>query len=377
MTPDTWQSSGTLIGGQRSPGRAREGSVTGHLFKITRERAGLTQQGLAEALGVDHTTVQGWESGRRPLASVSTANFRSVQRTLLRYGADPALLALFDVAMDADAVLGRTLHGGASTDCATHPLATLVFSRTSTHMIAWALTGTPPAALPAPTADTPQRRGPTPDGPLLGAAERSAFFDRLRRYAEVAHRAGENGALLRRQALYLCGYDTAPDTRAWIADVRSRQARVAHRTSWSRADARSLATSLTRYGDREPLQRFVERELADDAGEQANLNYWAYWFGLDRLPRGDDSFMGSCMAWDGGALLRRLVDRLAPDLGCIDLNVHSVWALLAARPGLLSVDPALRRDLAGRVAGLLDGGTVSARSRRELDALHYGLKMNS
>ncbi|MGX2997125.1 helix-turn-helix domain-containing protein [Streptomyces sp. JNUCC 64] len=377
MTPDTWRPPGTLIGGQRSPTRAREGSVTGHLFKITRERAGLTQQGLAEALGVDHTTVQGWESGRRPLSSVSTANFRSVQRALLRYGADPALLALFDVAMDADAVLGRTLHSTGPADYATHPLATLVFTRTSTHMIAWALTGVPPAALPAPTSDTPQRRGPTPEGPLLGEPERRAFFDRLRRYAEIAHHAGERGALLRRQALYLCGYDTAPDTHAWIADLRARRSRDRGRGAPGWAEARSLATSLTRYDDREALWAFIERELSDEAGEQANLNYWAYWLGLDRLPRGDDSFMGSRAAWDGGALLRRLTERLDPDLGCVDLNVHSVWALLAARPGLLASDPVLRRGLAERVARLLDAGTVSPRSRRELDALQYGLKLNT
>ncbi|MFF5721674.1 helix-turn-helix domain-containing protein [Streptomyces buecherae] len=69
---------GTLTTGPGSPGRAREGVVTGHLFKVTRERAGLTQQSLAEAIAVDVTTVQGWESGRRSLTAIPSAQFRQM-----------------------------------------------------------------------------------------------------------------------------------------------------------------------------------------------------------------------------------------------------------------------------------------------------------
>ncbi|WP_405743487.1 hypothetical protein OG422_16230 [Streptomyces sp. NBC_01525] len=117
--------------------------------------------------------------------------------------------------------------------------------------------------------------------------------------------------------------------------------------------------------------------MSDDVGELANLNYWAYWLGLDHLPRGDDAFMGDRSVWDAGALLRCLVDRLHPDLGCIDLNVHSVWSLLTARPGVLAVDPDLCRDLRERVVRLLESGEVSRQSRRELDAVHYGLRLNT
>lgn len=378
MTPRRAPSrAGTLTSAQRSGNRALEGVVTGHLFKITRERAGLTQRGLSEVLSVDPTTVQGWESGRRPLTAVPSAQFRAMRRCLLGRGADPSLLSLFDVAIDADAVLAHGLHDAQGEDYATHPLATSVFTRTSTHMVAWALTGAPPAALPRAPSDMPSRRGPTPDGPLLGESERRAFFENLRRHAEVADRAGEDGALLRRQALYLCSYDAAPDTHAWIANMRSRQSRTPRSHSWTWADARSLATSLTRYGDQDVLHAFIEHSIADDEGELANLNYWGYWLGHDRLPRGDDSFMRGSSAWEAGALLRSLVDRLNPDLGCIDLNVHSVWALLAARPGLLASDPVLTRDLRERVSRLLDAGSVSQQSRRELDAVHYGLKLNN
>ncbi|WP_216311703.1 helix-turn-helix domain-containing protein [Streptomyces nanshensis] len=51
----------------------------------------MTQSALAEALEVDVTTVQGWESGRRPLSASSSTQFRSIRRHLPRCGADPAL----------------------------------------------------------------------------------------------------------------------------------------------------------------------------------------------------------------------------------------------------------------------------------------------
>ncbi|MBC3983493.1 helix-turn-helix transcriptional regulator [Streptomyces sp. AC536] len=368
---------GTLTTGPGSPGRAREGVVTGHLFKVTRERAGLTQQALAEAIAVDVTTVQGWESGRRALTAIPSAQFRQMRRHLLRSGADPALLVLFDAAMDADAVLSHGLSDRRSGDAHGHPLANWVFTRSATHMIAWALTGTPPAALPRPPAGMPRRRGPTPDGPLLGEPERRAFFDGLRRSAEVADWTGAECGLLRRQALYLCSYDVAPDTHAWMTEMRGRQARASQRSAWNWADARSLATSLTRHGERDALHAFIERGMSDDAGELANLNYWAYWLGLDNLPRSDDAFMAGRAEWDAKALLRSLVGRMSPELGCIDLNVHSVWSLLAARPGALAADHELSCDLKRRVTRLLDGGVVSTRSRRELDAVHYGLKLNA
>jgi DNA-binding transcriptional regulator YiaG len=54
-------------GGRWPAGRPREGLITGFLLKLIRESAGLTQEALAEHLGLDRNTVQGWESGRRSL----------------------------------------------------------------------------------------------------------------------------------------------------------------------------------------------------------------------------------------------------------------------------------------------------------------------
>ena len=49
-------------------------------------------QDLAEALGADKTTVQGWETGRRPLTSARAGNVIALRTELLDLGADPALV---------------------------------------------------------------------------------------------------------------------------------------------------------------------------------------------------------------------------------------------------------------------------------------------
>ncbi|MGI5450590.1 hypothetical protein ACQEVM_33430 [Streptomyces sp. CA-243310] len=46
----------------------RAGLISGFVLRAARTSIPATQQGLAELLAVDLTTVQGWESGRRPLA---------------------------------------------------------------------------------------------------------------------------------------------------------------------------------------------------------------------------------------------------------------------------------------------------------------------
>ncbi|MEV7090920.1 transcriptional regulator [Streptomyces sp. NPDC093085] len=216
---------------------------------------------------------------------------------------------------------------------------------------------------------------------MLAKPERKLFFEHMRRVAEISDHAGGAGILLRRQASYLCSYDRSDDTRAWLAHMQRRKPPRLNHASWTPewADARSFATSLTRHGEDDVLHAFIERGMSSDAGEIANLNYWAHWLGLDRLPRPDDTFMAarSRPLWDAGALLRSLADRLDPRLGCVDLNIHSVWSLIGSHPGLLTADPPLVSDLKDRVAVLFDCGTVSQQARRELDAVYYGLRLNN
>ncbi|GAA1165985.1 transcriptional regulator with XRE-family HTH domain [Kitasatospora gansuensis] len=360
--------------------RAGQGfaTVSGHLFKEIRERTGTSQERLAQALGVDKSTLQGWESGRRSLNSSRAGSLRALKRNLLRLGGDPTLLVLLDQALDADSIINFAVDDPTIERAADHPLASWVLTRDTTHMLAWALTGIAPASLPA--VEKPARRGPTPASPQLPPDVLRTFFGQMRRAAELAQWSGDDGALLRRQALYLCSYDTSSDTAAWLAEIRRRPAR-AQPKGWSPdwADDRSVATSLTRHGDHDALAAFMATGMGDEVGEAANLNYWAYWLGIDSLPKADDQFMVAAPAesWDALALLRGLADRLKPGIAAIDLNIHSVWALLALRKGLLAPAPDLGRTLQARVAVLLDADGISTQAREELISLHYGLKLTT
>lgn len=182
--------------------------------------------------------------------------------------------------MDADRVIAATVY---TENDARHPLADWVHTRDTADMIAWALNGTVPPALAHRA--TPGRRGPVAKAPLLSAAERNVFFSRLRDTAESALRAGDDGLLLHRQALYLCSYDRAPEATSWTGRaLRTRRDLTAAR-GWSPhwATARSTSVALARLGDCQPLLDFIDRGVVDDdVAEAANLNYWAYWLGSIR-----------------------------------------------------------------------------------------------
>ena len=95
---------GTLTGSTSSEGR-----VSGYVFKIVRESAALTQQQLAADLRVSGATIQGWESGRRPLMAVPAGQFLALRSRLARLGAAPALLHALTLALEADHVIGQAL----------------------------------------------------------------------------------------------------------------------------------------------------------------------------------------------------------------------------------------------------------------------------
>ena len=78
---------GTLTGGTSSEGR-----VSGYVFKIVRESTGRTQQQLAADLRVSAATIQGWESGRRPLMAMPAGQFLALRSRLSHLGATAALL---------------------------------------------------------------------------------------------------------------------------------------------------------------------------------------------------------------------------------------------------------------------------------------------
>src|SRR5262249_52755449 len=134
---------GTLRGGQGSPRSL--GAVSGFLFKLIRESAGLTQVQLAEQLGVDVASVQGWESGGRPLSSLRVADLARLRFQMLRCGAQPTLLPMLTDAIQADLIIGEAVQAGTQlVDPDGHPLGATVHQRKLSDMITWPFIGQAP-----------------------------------------------------------------------------------------------------------------------------------------------------------------------------------------------------------------------------------------
>jgi transcriptional regulator with XRE-family HTH domain len=362
----------TLTGSTSSEGR-----VSGYVFKLVRESLGRTQQQLAENLTVGVATVQGWESGRRPLMAMPAGNFLALRNRLRYLGAASPLLGALTLALETDHLLALALateHHRADPDG--HPLASWVLSRPLTAMTAWAVSGRVPDELKQ-AGQARGRRGPVPAGPALGADERRHVLGHLQAVAERASRRGPDGLLLRRQAYYLLGFD--PDSADWLTGMyRADRRALPPAPGWSAGWplARSTASALTRVGDPEPMRRFITDQLNDETTEAANLNYWAFWTGELAEPQASDEFIGALPldAWHGQRVARHLLDRLHGNSGFMELNIHSLWALIRIRPAM-AADPALVGEMDARIGRLLDENLISAPARGELEALRYGIAM--
>lgn len=360
----------TLTGGQGSPPRPRAGVISGYLFRVIREQLGHTQDSMAEQFRVSTDTVAGWESGRRPLTAVSVGQMLVYRHRLMQMGTAPKLLQALERAIEADVLLHSALDDDAPEE--ESPLGAWVMQRDLVGVLAWPLNGVPPQPvrdLPAPPRP---RRGPVPSAPELSANERGQFFTRMRNTAEQAR--GDRQFLLRRQALYLAGYDDQTDTPDWLAHQQATERPSNWLIDW--LNARSVAAVAARQGDRDRMAYFIDTALGDDAGEAANLNYWAYWIGeMEQLELSDDFIASRTPGpWPGDKLLTHLAQGLSPVHGYVDLNIHSLWALLAIRPNLLR-SGAAARALRERLPMMLDSPELSARARRELENIGYAVRL--
>lgn len=362
-----------MTGSRSEPTTEREGIVSGFVLRLARESAqpSCTRETLAELLDVSVDTVAGWETGRRPLSAIRVAQAVALKHALFRIGASPYLVQLLDSAMEADLVIDQTIKTGRAGKRTSHPLGSWAMKRDVVELIAWPMTTRTPTNVPPIQAI---KRGPTADRPSISVSAKQRFFDHLRSLVETAQ--GEHEALLRRQALYLLSFDRRADAPSWVAHHRDRLPLGLNGWSSSWPTARSLAASMTRHGDRTLLLNFIRHGLNDEQSQIANLNYWAYWVGESEAVERDDSFMPSGLGpWRGDRLLRHLVERLDGDLGYVDLNVHTVWALLAARPKLLGEDPQPSADLRRRVGILLDTKPVSRQALGELESIRYAIRL--
>jgi transcriptional regulator with XRE-family HTH domain len=118
-----------------------EGIITGYVLKLVRESIGLSQERLAEALSVDPHTIQGWESGRRPLMATQVRVFVDLCQRLTLLGARPELVESLDTAISADHLLTYCLDAGDAVTPSEHPLSRWVLTRRVSHMVRWPLTG--------------------------------------------------------------------------------------------------------------------------------------------------------------------------------------------------------------------------------------------
>ena len=231
----------------------RRGLTSGYLMKLIRESLALTQFQLAEALGADVATIQGWETGRRPVTSMRVADLAQLRVKLIRRGASPKLFEVLRDAIEADLVIEYAIeHGPTTIDSHGHPLAAVVHRRDLTNLITWPLTGSFPSQLNGLVDADASRRGPSSRRPELGAEERARFFAHLLRIAD--ERRQPDDALLRRQATYLLAFDSDATTADWLVDEHRSALKRAHSTNdvpaW--VAVRSASVALARYGFQEP-----------------------------------------------------------------------------------------------------------------------------
>ncbi|MCI3270115.1 helix-turn-helix domain-containing protein [Streptomyces cylindrosporus] len=367
MRPNARQ---TLTGGTGKPPRPRSGLISGYVLRVIREQLGHTQEEAAEHLEVSPDTIAGWETGRRPLTAVPVGQMLMHRHRLMQLGTPTALLQALERALEADVLLATVLDDASVEES---PLGTMVMQRDLGEVLAWPLNGVPPRPIrdlpPPPRA----RRGPAPTGPQLSRPERTAFFSTMRHTAEQAR--GESQFLLRRQALYLSGYDTEPDAADWLTHQQRTERPHDWLTSW--LNARSVAAVAARQGDRDRMSHFIDRVLTDDEpGEAANLNYWAYWVGEMRHTELSDDFIAdrTPRPWPGDKLLAHLVQGLSPQHGYVDLNIHTLWSLLQIRPHLLRSGTAAHA-LHDRLPVMLDSRELPSRGRRELESIRYAIRL--
>ncbi|MEU4392227.1 helix-turn-helix domain-containing protein [Kribbella sp. NPDC023855] len=351
------------------------GVVSGFVLKLIRGSLALTQADLAERLGVDISTIQGWESGKRPLTAQRAADLLRLKTRLTMLGAAPSVVASFQNAIEADGILTLAIAAGAQPiNIDMNPLAAAVHRRNLVHMITWPFTGiAPPHLRNLPSAPG---RGPVSKHPSLTHENQARFFDHL--LATVDSKNAAQSPVLQRQAMYLLGFDPRSGSAEWLSSKHRRAftVRIASTNLPAGIAARSATIALARRGDSDPLRYFIKHTLNSEPHAAANLAYWAYWLGEITESYADDSYLIAGVddyAWSGGRLADHLLQHLDDSVHS-HLNIHSLWVLVLAKPDLLRGNQELRQRTARRVEHALDAG-FDGETRDELVNLRCAVQL--
>ncbi|MGE0170940.1 helix-turn-helix domain-containing protein [Nocardioides sp.] len=331
------------------------GRIGGAVLAAIRHELGATQEAFAERVRVGLSTVQAWESGRRPLVNASFQDIQRLSRQLRLAGAPPSLLHVLEQGLLADSIYADMAAGTNGQ----HPLAAVVPDRMLTELLAWPLTGAPPRQLRATKAQL-----------HVAAGARDDVAAGLRRAADTS--AGdERGAMVRRQVKFLVAEN--PASVEWVrqqaaADVRQQPDVRSWSPAW--AATRSQAVTAAHAGDLDALRRFIGQGLDDEAAIAANLNYWAYWVGEHHvLWTRDADMIQPSQDWSGDRLLDSLVEGIvhAPYR---ELCAHALWALLRSRRHLMA-RPAAAQRIAQAVDLALNAVELDDAARRRLEQVWY------
>lgn len=333
------------------------GRLGGAVLGAIRGRVGLTQEGFAEQLGVGVSTLQAWESGRRPLVNASFAEIQRVNRGLRAHNPDPSLLVMFEKALMADSIYGELATAGSPE----HPLSVIVPDRTLTELLAWPLTG-----------EAPRQLSEVRTRLYVPSTVQDAVARDLCDAADQAGTGTERTAMLRRQVKFLVASNDS--AREWLRQQTTSDTRaLPDLSNWSPswALARSQAVASAHSGDLDPLRRFIDQGLASDELITANLNYWAYWVGEHDTYWTDDRDMVSQRAtWSGDRLLSSLVSGVAT-APYRELCAHALWALLKARRDLLR-NSEQARDIGRAVEiALSDEAGLTGKVRQRMEQVAY------
>ncbi|MBB5837470.1 helix-turn-helix domain-containing protein [Kribbella italica] len=349
------------------------GAVSGFLFKLMRGAIGCTQVDLAERLGVDDNTIQGWESGRRPLSALRAVDVTRLSQRLMMLGAPAVATAMLPSAIEADGFLTTAIRAGSSEiPLWENPLASSVHRRSFVALVTWPFTGIIPSSvrhLPLP-----KGRGPVADRPQLSKTMQQQFFDQMLTSAEVA---GNNATLLRRQATYMLAFDQRKESAQWLAGEHRRTAArsIDERDLPSGILSRTASLAIARQGDLDPVRHFIQGTLSNNDQTLASLTYWAYWLGEIPDTYADDGDMVTLGAntWSGRRLIEHLITHL-DDPRNAEMNIHSLLCLVMARKELLESDADLRHRTALAIE-CAETTELGRHARNELANLRFATQL--